>query len=241
MRYQFKPSLLGFLILLCCVALFIRLGTWQYNKAQQKITFQTQLDTSLYAPPVDLPLQIQALEQLRYKQVKFSGSYDIQHQIYLDNQVNNGVAGFHVITPVKLKNNSSYVLVNRGWIAANSQHDDLPNVETSELEQTFVGQIWLPSQKFFTLDKPLTATKSSLQRVWQNMDIAAYQANVNFKVLPYVVKLNADSPAQGFARNWPRPDDRSTMHLGYAYQWFGFAFAACLIYFFVSFKKKVVE
>lgn len=240
MRYQFKPSLLGFFILLCCVALFIRLGLWQYHKAQQKIAFQTQLDTSLYAPPVDLPTQTHALEQLRYQQVKFVGSYDVQHQIYLDNQVNNGVAGFNVITPVKLKNNSSYVLVNRGWIAANPQHDDLPKVETSEQEQTFNGQIWLPSQKFFTLDKPSAQTESSLQKVWQNMDIQAYQASVDFKILPYVVKLNADSPAQGFARNWPRPDDRSTMHLGYSYQWFGFAFAACLIYLFVSFKKKVV-
>jgi surfeit locus 1 family protein len=130
--------------------------------------------------------------------------------------------------------------VNRGWIAANARHDDLPKLTTPDSEQIFEGQIWVPSSKFFTLEKSTQQTSTNWQTVWQNMDLKAYQASVNFKVLPYMVKLNPNSAANGFERNWPRPDDRSTMHLGYAYQWFGFAFAACLIYLFVSFKKKVV-
>ena len=41
----------------------------------------------------------------------------------------------------------------------------------------------------------------------------------------------------GFVRNWIRPDDRIATHLGYAYQWFGFAFAAFAIYLFVGFRR----
>lgn len=240
MKYQFKPSLIGFVMLTVCVLLFIKLGSWQYQKAQKKLAFQTQLDKSMSSKADVLPMSDESLESLRFKQVRFVGQYDSEHQIYLDNQVNGETAGFHVITPVKVKNTNLYVLVNRGWIPANAKHDDLPVVATPSIEQTFDGQIWVPSTKFFTLEKAIQSGSNSWQKVWQNMDLIAYQSKVNFKVLPYMVKLNPESTANGFARNWPRPDDRSTMHIGYAYQWFGFAFAACLIYLFVSFKKKAV-
>lgn len=241
MKVQFKPSLIGFVVLTCFVALFIKLGFWQYTKAQQKIAYQATLDKSLAAKPVALPMNAEAPDTLKFKQVHFVGQYEPRYQIYLDNQVNDVVAGFHIITPVKLENTDTYVLVNRGWVAANARHDDLPVVQTPTHVQQFEGQIWVPSNKFFTLVNASKAKQNNWQTLWQNMDIKAYQAKVQFKVLPYLVKLNADSPANGFARNWPRPDDRSTTHLGYAYQWFGFAFSACLIYVFVSFKKKVVK
>jgi surfeit locus 1 family protein len=239
LKYQFKPSLLGFIVLMACVALFVKLGAWQYQKAQQKITFQTQLDQSMTAKVGQLPIRIQHLESLRYKQVKFFGSYDASHQIYLDNQVNGEVAGYHIITPVKIKAINAYVLVNRGWVAAKDRHDDLPIIDTPEMEQEFAGQIWIPSSKFFTLESKVKERTNDWKKIWQNLDLKAYQSSVSFKVLPYIVKLNPDSTANGFARNWPRPDDRSSMHLGYAYQWFGFAVASCLIYLFVSFKKRV--
>jgi len=240
LKYLFKPSLVGFIFLIACVLLFVKLGSWQYEKAQKKLAFQSQLDKSMTAQADFLPFNVENLESLRYKQVRFDGQYDSTHQIYLDNQVNDELAGFHVITPVRIKNTDTYVLVNRGWVAANAKHDDLPVVTTPSIEQTFDGQIWIPSNKFFTLEKVVQNESSNWQQVWQNMDLKVYKSKVNFKVLPYMVKLNSDSTANGFARNWPRPDDRSTMHIGYAYQWFGFAFAACLIYLFVSFKKKVV-
>jgi surfeit locus 1 family protein len=240
LKYQFKPSLLGFVVLMACVLLFIKLGYWQYHKAQQKLAFQSQMDKSITAQATVLPTNLSDLESLRFKQVKFVGQYDASHQIYLDNQLNGDAVGFHIITPVKLKDRDAYILVNRGWVAANARHDDLPKLTTPDSEQIFEGQIWVPSSKFFTLEKSAQQTSTNWQTVWQNMDLKAYQASVNFKVLPYMVKLNPNSAANGFERNWPRPDDRSTMHLGYAYQWFGFALAACLIYLFVSFKKKVV-
>ena len=53
-----------------------------------------------------------------------------------------------------------------------------------------------------------------------------------------VVRLDPESEAGGYSRQWPRPAERITTHIGYAYQWFGFAVAAVLIWVFVSFRRQ---
>jgi surfeit locus 1 family protein len=53
-----------------------------------------------------------------------------------------------------------------------------------------------------------------------------------------VIRLDAASGAGGFVRNWPRPAERIEMHIGYAYQWFGFALAFFVIYLVVNFRKS---
>jgi len=45
------------------------------------------------------------------------------------------------------------------------------------------------------------------------------------------------SKTEGFVRNWPPPGERITMHLGYAYQWFGFALTLLVIYIVLNVKK----
>jgi surfeit locus 1 family protein len=69
------------------------------------------------------------------------------------------------------------------------------------------------------------------------MDISRYAKTVPFKVLPLVLRLDADSQAGGFARDWPLPAERIETNLSYAYQWFGFAAAALAIYIYISMKK----
>jgi surfeit locus 1 family protein len=98
-----------------------------------------------------------------------------------------------------------------------------------------LGQIWVPSKKFYTLS-PQPVENGQWQILWQNMDMDAYAKVVPMKVLPVAIRMSPDNQG-GFVRNWIRPDDRIATHLGYAYQWFGFAFAAFAIYLFVGFRR----
>jgi surfeit locus 1 family protein len=50
--------------------------------------------------------------------------------------------------------------------------------------------------------------------------------------------LDADSNAGGFSRAWPAPAERIGTHIGYAYQWYGFAVATFIIYLVVGFRKR---
>ncbi len=151
----------------------------------------------------------------------------------LDNQVENSRAGYHVITPLKMKGTDEYVLINRGWVEAHSLHANVPKIETPMHEVTLTGQVWIPSKKFFTLENK----GSKFETVWQNMDLIKYKKIVPMKLSALMIKLDKESVAGGFVRNWNIPQARITTHIGYAYQWFGFAISAFLIFLVMSFKE----
>jgi len=237
-NYQFRPTWLGFVIVLICIPLFIKLGFWQFTKAQIKSNIQASYQLAEKNTALDFPLDYINAESVvndvwKYKKVKTIGTFETKYQILLDNQVEDGRAGYHVITPLKIENSDEYVLVNRGWIPANALHADIPSVETPIKKQEVFGQVWIPTKIFFTLESP----NVDFQAVWQNMDLIKYKKIVPLKVSALMIKLDKDSNAAGFVRNWDVPQSRITTHLGYAYQWYGFAIAAFLIFLVMSFKK----
>jgi surfeit locus 1 family protein len=237
-KYTFRPSIWMTLATLLVMALCIKAGLWQYNKAELKQALQAQLTARLSEPAVALPDKIAEFEQWRFKRVKFAGTYDTRYQILLDNQVENTVAGYHVLTPMQVEGSKQYVLVNRGWIAGTPDRK-APEVATPQGRQEIEGDINLPAAKFFTLEAP-PPTDGKWQPVWENLDMARYVKSVPFALQPYLVRLDAKSPAGGFVRNWPPPGERVSMHLGYAYQWFGFALTLLVIFIVLNLKKKVL-
>ena len=212
---------------------------WQYGKAEVRQALQSQLEKGLQQLPVALPQKFADLESWRYRRVKFVGVYQARYQILLDNQVENTVAGYHVLTPVRVEGSESYVLVNRGWIAGAADRK-VPVIDTPSARQQIEGDIVLPAARFFTLEAP-SANDGKWQPVWQNMDMQRYIKSVPFAVHPFVVRLDAHSPAGGFVRNWPPPGNRIAMHLGYAYQWFGFALTLLVIYIVLNVRKVEVD
>ena len=235
MKYTFKPSIGMTLATLIVMAIFIKFGLWQYNKAAAKQALQKQLEISLQQPATGLPATPNDIETLRYKRVKFSGVYVPRYQVLLDNQVENTVVGYHVITPLALSGTQQVILVNRGWVAAVSNLQ-APDIVTPTGEQQIEGDIAIPLAKFFTLEAPPPAS-NTWQPVWQNIDMKRYAKIVPFEIKPYIVRLNKTSVAGGYSRNWSSPGDRVATHLGYAYQWFGFALTLFFIYLVLNIKK----
>ncbi|MDR2220839.1 MAG: SURF1 family protein [Methylobacillus sp.] len=235
MKYHFQPRLLPALTALLCAALFVRLGLWQQHKAEAKQTLQAQLDSHMKEAPVALPDTIADAEAWRYRNVRVRGSYETHYQILLDNQVDDERAGYHVVTPLHIEGTERRILVDRGWIPAPVLHSDIPVIETPGEPLEITGNLWLPSDKIYTLESPTPA--AGWQKVWQNMDMKRYRQAVPFELHPLVIRLAPDSDAGGFTRNWPRPAERMEMNWGYAYQWYGFAVAAIAIWLFLSFRK----
>jgi surfeit locus 1 family protein len=247
-RYVFKPSFIGTLLTLICIPLFIKFGLWQYNKAQQKQEIQVAYNQAKLDQALDFPLDILDLKQINiddwnYKKVTVTGEYDTKYQFLLDNKVEANRVGYHVITPLRIHQTSQYVLVNRGWIQGKDTHTELPEFDTPAGSQTVAGQIWVPSTKIFTLeDKTATPLNGqSWQMVWQNMDMERYKRSVPIAVSPFMIKLDQTSTAGGFVRNWEVPVARIATHIGYAYQWFGFALAALLIYLYMSVTRNKLD
>jgi surfeit locus 1 family protein len=245
-RYIFKPSLVGVISTLICIPLFINFGLWQYNKAQKKIAIQAVYNHAEINEALQFPLLTNQprdidVEDWKYKKVTVTGVYDAKYQFLLDNQVEADRVGFHVITPLKIDKTNQYVLVNRGWILGNDTHTNLPTFSTPLGLQTVVGQIWVPSKKIFSLEAKTITTNQNKNEdwkfVWQYMNIGDYQQRVPFNVSDMAIKLDSTSSAGGFVRNWQVSAERITTHMGYAYQWFGFALATLLIFIYMSFSK----
>lgn len=224
--------------------LCIKAGLWQYNKADSKKALQTQLTTRLNEPAVSLNeiisgTKISDVATLRFKRVKLIGTYDTRYQVLLDNQVDNTVVGYHVITPMQLEGTKKYVLLNRGWIAGNLNRK-LPKVDTPQGVQIIEGDIALP-HRFFTLENSKVKEENlniSDNPIWQNLDMQVYAKSVPFAIQPFIVRLDSKSNSGGgFKRNWPLPAEKVSMHLGYAYQWFGFALTLLVIFIVLNVKK----
>lgn len=245
-RYVFRPSLIGTVVAVICMPLFIKFGLWQYHKAQQKLAIQAAYNLAKTDSALQFPLDLTkshvlSVNDWNYKKVKVTGVYETKYQFLLDNQVEGNRVGYHVITPLKIDHSAQYVLVNRGWILGKDTHTELPKFSTPTGPQTITGQIWVPSKKIFTLEAKTNTANADLspsiqpwQAVWQNMNMSSYQRSVPFAVSELAIKLDQSSDAGGFVRNWQVPVERIATNIGYAYQWFGFALATLLIYFYMS-------
>ncbi|MDP1766095.1 MAG: SURF1 family protein [Methylotenera sp.] len=235
-RYIFRPSLIGTVLTLICIPLFIKFGLWQYHKAQQKQVIQTAYNQAKVADALKFPLEDINTDDWNHKKVTVTGEYETKYQILLDNQVEDNRVGYHVITPLKIAHSSHYVLINRGWILGKKTHAELPVFETPSGQQVITGQIWVPSKKIFTLEDKatLSSNNQSFKPVWQNMNMAKYKQVVPLAISAMAIKLDANSDAGGFVRNWQVPAERIATNIGYAYQWFGFAFATFLIFIYMS-------
>jgi len=238
-KYQFKPKLWMTVATLIVMAACMRLGVWQYNKAQARILAQQQIDTGLSQAPVALPSNVDKKDAWRFKRVTFKGVYMPEYEIQLDNRVHNTKAGYQIVTPVKVVGDDQYVLVNRGWVEGKLNRE-APEYQTPAGEHTFVGDLFFPVDKVFSLEAK-HEPNAKWQPLWQHIDMPRYQSLVPFDVKPYMVRLAPNSDAGGFVREWPAPKNRVSLHLGYAYQWFGFAFTMFVIYIVLNFKKLKKE
>lgn len=235
MGYRFKPSLPMTLLTALLLAVFVKAGLWQWHKAELKQAQQKAFDARLWQPPVALPQQVADAESWSFRRIREAGHYDTGHQILLDNQISDGVVGYHVITPFKPLHGEAWVLVDRGWIPAGDRNT-LPPVTAPAGPVEVAGYAWVPSRRFLELQAPPVAG-TQWQPLWQNLDLERYAKVAPFRILPFVLRLDAGSTAGGFVRDWPKPAERIEMHIGYAWQWFGFAVALALIYLFVNLKR----
>ena len=236
LAWRFRPKLLPTLAFLVLLPGFIKLGWWQYGKAEQKLAIQESLDQRSREPALQMPATLADGEILRYRRVTARGRFDVTHQILVDNRVMRDLAGYHVVTPLVIEGSDMRVLVNRGWVPASASHRDLPLVTTPAGTVEVSGLAVIPSQKFFTLGADAPAG-TGWQPVWQNLDMQRYRQQAGFPLQPVVLQLEAAS-AHGFVREWPRPDEHVEKNLGYAWQWWGFATALVAIYLYVNLERR---
>lgn len=231
---SFRPPLVFTAVVLVLLPIFLFLGWWQLQRAEEKRQLQAQYDALAHDEPVWISRQQESAEALRFHRVRARGVYEPRFQILLDNRVHLGRAGYHVLTPLRIENSDMRVLVNRGWVPLGESRDRPPQLDTPNGPVEIEGVATLPSEVPLKLVAPPGA--GSWQLVWPYLDIASYRAAAGIPAQPVVVLLDPQSPAGGFERHWTRLDSGVAVHHGYAFQWFALAVTLLAVYVYLGMR-----
>ncbi len=231
LRFRWLPTLaMGF-----AVALFIALGLWQLDRAAEKRQQAIELAARSLLPAHPLgPLEASA-EPLRHRRLTATGTFEDEGQILMENRHYAGKTGYHVITPLHIAGGDVRVLVNRGWIPADTRGRPTP-APVPEGQRTVTGDAHIPAPPAMTLGGGPEAAAAWGER-WPYLTTDLYRARVDYPVQPVVVLMDP-ADADGFARSWPREMPKEGMHIGYAVQWFAFAVIALVIWLRLSVQRR---
>ena len=231
-RWQFAPTLIPSLAALVFGALTASLGNWQMERAAFKRALQARIDAGAQAPVWVIDDSPVSKAQVLYRQVSVSGVFDPRFQILLDNRINKGVVGYHVLTPLIVEGGRRAVLVNRGWVPVGKNRTTLPIIPTPKARVRIRGLATDPVSRYFELNRAGPQGK-----VWQNLDFQSYTAWSGLALQPFVLQQSNDT-GDGLVRDWPRPDTGVTTHLSYAMQWYGLTGTLLVLWLLLNVKKS---
>ncbi|MGB8855172.1 MAG: SURF1 family protein [Burkholderiales bacterium] len=229
-RFQFSPSLLPTLAAIAAIALTASLGRWQLNRAAEKQALQTEYEVKAKQPAEDYGNKNNSIESIRYKNIVVRGEFDRQAEIFLDNKFHLDKPGYHVITPLRMADNR-YILVNRGWVARETDYRNSPTVKIPQGSVTIEGVAVPPSGKFLEL-----STQTVEGKVWQNLVLSRYIEQTKLSVEPLVIQQQNDT-GDGLQRVVERPDVGIAKHQGYAFQWFALSIGIFITYIATNTKR----
>ncbi len=228
---SFRPAILPAAAALVAIALTLALGNWQTRRAEEKLALGRDLDAAARRATLALPSMPVDAHGYEMSRVSVRGEFSSTHTILLDNKVLHGVAGYHVLTPLRIAGGDMYVLVNRGWVAAGARRDQLPQTRTPAGPRSVEGIAVIPSSRILEL-----GAKTEEGILWQNLVLARYAKWSGLKLQPIVLEQTSDSD-DGLARAWARPDTGADKHRGYAFQWYALAATILISYVALSFKR----
>ncbi len=231
---EFSPGRWPTLITLILFGILLSLGFWQLDRADQKRTLLQQYRAGSGAALLQLDAHLTSVEGLEYQFASAAGHYDGSHQFLLDNRTHNGMAGYQVLTPLRLRGGQAGVLVNRGWLPVGASRQVLPPVQVGGGERTVTGRIQRPSTEGFRLGE------EEIRRHWpyriQHIDLERLATELGYPLLPVVLLLDPQQP-DGYVREWHPLHFGPERNVGYAIQWFGMAAALAVIYLAVNLRK----
>ncbi len=220
LRVSLWPALAAFVML----AATLRLGIWQLDRAAQKSTLQAAQEAAGRLPPMLLSGTQPAVEALQFRAVEVVGEYQPARQIFIDNKVEQGNAGYYVLTPLQIEGSARYVLVNRGWVPRAAEYPLPPTVPVPAGRRRVLGYGALPATRFLEL-----SGETVQGPVWQNLTFERYRRITGLDVVPLIVEQSRPD-SSGMTPVREAPAAGIAMHQGYALQWFSLAAAIVVIF-----------
>lgn len=212
--------------------LMVSLGFWQLSRAEEKRQLLAVYQVQRELPAISLHELAEGTEK-HYRSVIVTGHFDTEHYWLLDNRSYEGQSGYEVLMP--LMTEQHLILVNRGWVAAPAQRDQLPKFATPASAVSVQGLLYRKEANAVFKHSKSDLDVDWPKRVLQVEPNGAGQA-LNSKLYPLLLRLEANSEA-ALTVNWQPVVSGPEKHMGYAIQWFAMAATLLLLFVWVFYKK----
>lgn len=223
-----RKWILATVLVITGAALCARLGIWQLDRLKQRRAFNAHVYAVRAMQPLDLTAgpAPEDIEDMEYRAVQASGTYDFAHQVAIRNQSYNDQYGYHLLTPLILTGCGA-VLVDRGWIPADGNSTPSDWRKYDGPAQVSVNGIVRLSQNTPAFggaaDPTLTPGQTQLD-LWVYVNVQRIGQQVPYPLLPVYIQQNPDPSRTDPPIPFQEDLDLSEgPHQGYAIQWFTFA------------------
>lgn len=192
----------------CLLPILLALGNWQLQRAAEKQQMLSDIDGRLAAQPHKISTL--GVPQV-YTPVRLLGYYTDEY-FYLDNRTRNGRVGYEVLQ-VFVSGQQRW-LINRGWLAADSQRSQLPEITYPLAAKVITGFLYPVSAGG---KDAIIGLHARIQEIG-----TALTENLELAEPNWSIRLSADSDT-ALVTDWQFVNSSPERHRAYAFQWFSMA------------------
>ena len=239
-KWRFRPAIWPTIATLILFPMLLWLGWWQIERADFKQAQESRVEAENARPPVRVGAELMETdfrpESWSHRRVTASGHY-LPRQFLLDNRTRRGVAGYHVLTPLRFDEERALgVMVNRGWLPIGPDRSHLPEIAVLAGKLEARGRSRVPGQAFLLGEAGYR--DDTWPRVVQSIELGMMEQALGIDLLPFVIELGR-SESHGFDREWRVYGGISPQrHRAYAFQWFALAATLLAIYVIVNLRRR---
>ncbi|MCP1338081.1 SURF1 family protein [Idiomarina sp. M1R2S28] len=236
-KTNIRFPLIATLVTLLAIAVLVKLGFWQLERAEQKRKLFSDYEQQQSKGDATALSQLGTIssESDRFLFVKMSGDFAQQPVFFLDNKMTDGIVGYQVIALFRPDAKAdNYIPVNMGWLPAPASRQELPEIDIPESRQNLTGYLYFPSNNKFVSNTYETELADDRIRV-QEFQPNAISKELDIPLTDYTFLLKSPDTL-GWQRNWKPQVMSPQKHQGYAVQWFSLAIACLVIFVFAVIK-----
>jgi surfeit locus 1 family protein len=230
-RVLLRPRwLLAHVLVVAICVLFVNLGFWQLRRLEERRIENTVISSRMTAEPLPIEdLLVGAgpdLDSLEYRNAVATGVFDAEKEVLVRSQVHQGMAGWHVITPLTLADGRA-ILVNRGWVPL--EMDSVP-VPARPADGRVTVEGWVKLTRERQAGGPVEGEGPLTQIA--RVDVHRLQDQMSATLLPVYLVADETGASLPIAAARPATTDEGP-HLMYAIEWFSFTAISAFGYFFL--------
>ena len=238
-----RPALIPTAAAAVVIAITVSLGNWQLRRAHEKAALQARRDAAMAAPAVTLGAAVVDPAALDGRRLSVEGTFDAARTVFLDNRTRNGVAGFHVLSPLRIAPataddvSARHVLVLRGWIAR-----DAADPRRIPALRTPTGPVGIEGLALADLRQPIVlgggdAALGNSSPIWQHFEAGTYARWSGLTLQPILVRQTS-ALDDGLERDWVQPGGGVEKHRAYAFQWYAMATATAGLWLWLGVLRR---